>query len=109
MAHSDTWSTKTNHPSVKSSSHSKTSKEKVESQSRSKSSSPDHETQDTSPSQSIDEGCSSFGRASRYAADPINPNPGYEHWSAKESMEAHTVDMRQYLERYDDAWSHASQ
>ncbi|KAF7942278.1 hypothetical protein EAE99_000328 [Botrytis elliptica] len=108
MAHSDTWSTKTNHPSVKSS-HSKTSKEKVKSQSRTKSSSPDHETQDTSPSQPIDEGYYSSERASRYAADPINPNPGYEHWSAKKSMDAHKADMRQYLERYDDTWSHVSQ
>ncbi|TGO27634.1 hypothetical protein BPAE_0039g00440 [Botrytis paeoniae] len=109
MAHSDTWSTKTNHPSVKSSSHSKTSKEKVESQSRTKSSSPNHETQDTSPSQPIDEGYYSFERATRYATDPINPNPGYEHWSAKKSMDAHKADMRQYLERYDDTWSHVSQ
>ncbi|KAF7960711.1 hypothetical protein EAE96_000384 [Botrytis aclada] len=109
MAHSDTWSTKTNHPSVKSSSRSKTSKEKVESQSRMKSSSPDHEIQDTSSSQPIDEGYYSSERASRYTADPINPNPGYEHWSAKESMDAHKADMRQYLERYEDTWSRASQ
>ncbi|CCD53498.1 hypothetical protein BofuT4_P135430.1 [Botrytis cinerea T4] len=109
MAHSDTWSTKTNRLSVKGSSRSKKSKEKVESQSRTKSSSPDNVTQDTSPSQPIDEGYYSFERASKYAADPINPNPGYEHSSAKESMNSHKADMRQYLERYDDTWSHVSQ
>ncbi|TEY47570.1 hypothetical protein BOTCAL_0304g00050 [Botryotinia calthae] len=109
MAHSDTWSTKTNRLSVKSSSRSKTSKEKVESQSRTKFSSPDHKRQDTSPSQPVDEGYYSFERVSKYAADPINPNPGYEHSSAKESMDSHKANMRQYLERYDDTWCHVSQ
>ncbi|QSZ37448.1 hypothetical protein DSL72_008544 [Monilinia vaccinii-corymbosi] len=105
MAHSDTWSTRTNAPSVKSSRFNSSSQDPKKS---TKSNSVRHQANDT-PSQVADKHDYSSERASEYAADPINPNPGYEYWSAEESKDAHRAKMRKYLEDYDVIWSHASQ
>ncbi|KAJ8065981.1 hypothetical protein OCU04_005078 [Sclerotinia nivalis] len=107
MAHSNAWSTKNNPPSVKSSRSKSSTKDKVKT-SKTKSNSPDHQTEDTSPL--LPQDCDySSERTSEYAADPIDPNPGYKYWSAEESMDAHRADMRVYLASYDATWSHASQ
>ncbi|KAI9648136.1 hypothetical protein NHQ30_002768 [Ciborinia camelliae] len=109
MAHSNAWSTETNPPSVKSSRSKSSSKDKGKSHSKTKSTSPNHHTEDTPSSQPTEEQDYSSERASEYVADPINPNPGYEYWSAEENVNAHRADMRLYLESYDATWSHASQ
>ncbi|ESZ97291.1 hypothetical protein SBOR_2319 [Sclerotinia borealis F-4128] len=110
MAQSDAWSTKSNPPSVKSArSKSSSSKDKGKWCSKTKPNSPDYQTEDTPSSQSTEEHDYSSERASEYAADPINPNPGYEYWSAEESMGANRASMRLYLESYETIWSNASQ
>ncbi|CAD6442247.1 75f263bd-0c41-4447-adb7-fd4572dc1f07 [Sclerotinia trifoliorum] len=92
MAHSNAWSTKNNPPSVKSSRPKSSNKDKVKT-SRTKSNLPGHQTEDTSPS--LPQDCDySFERTSEYAANPIDPNPEYKYWSAKESMDAHRAEMR---------------
>ncbi|KAA8574976.1 hypothetical protein MFRU_002g03810 [Monilinia fructicola] len=106
MAQSDTWSTRTNSPSVDSHRFKTSSKDKGKA---TKSNSPNRQTENTPSSQPTEEPDYSSGRVSEYVADPINPIPGYEYRSVEESMDAHTADMRVYLDSYDVTWNHASQ
>ncbi|KAB8304330.1 hypothetical protein EYC80_003740 [Monilinia laxa] len=106
MAQSDTWSTRTNSPSVESNRFKTSSKDKGRS---TKSNSPNRQTENTPSPQPTEEPDYSSERVAEYVADPINPNPGYEYWSVEESMDAHRANMRMYLESYDVTWNHASQ